>query len=76
MSRNFPSRIKFAGTYDDKWKDERFPFLPQDFDEQYFLSAPVDLSDEEVLRINHVTQVIQPSRDVRPEPPLAQRKAA
>jgi len=42
MGRNFPSRIKFAGTYDDNWKDERFPFLPQDFDEQYFLSAPAD----------------------------------
>ena len=42
MSRNFPSRSKFAGTYDDNWKDERFPFLPQDFDEQYFLSAPAD----------------------------------
>jgi len=42
MSRNFPPRIKFAGTYDDKWKDECFPFLPQDFDEQYFLSAPDD----------------------------------
>lgn len=42
MNRNFPARVKFAGTYDDKWKEECFPFLPRDFDEQYFLSAPAD----------------------------------
>jgi len=42
QERNFPSRVRFAGTYDQKWQDERYPFLPGDFDDQYFLSAPAD----------------------------------
>ena len=35
-------RLKYGGTYDDKWQKERFPLLPDDFDERYFQSAPVD----------------------------------
>jgi hypothetical protein len=42
MSRNFPERIAWAGTYDQQWLDEHFPFLPPDFDERYFQSAPAD----------------------------------
>ncbi len=42
IGRGWQPRIKYAGTYDDKWLEERFPFLPDDFDDQYFLSAPVD----------------------------------
>lgn len=42
IGRGWQPRIKYAGTYDDKWIEERFPFLPDDFDDQYFLSAPID----------------------------------
>jgi hypothetical protein len=35
-------RLKYAGTYDDKWQRERFPLLPNDFDERFFQSAPED----------------------------------
>jgi hypothetical protein len=42
IARSWPQRIKWAGTYDQKWKDATFPFLPQDFDERYFQSAPID----------------------------------
>lgn len=42
MSRNFSARIRYAGTYDEQWKKERFPFLPDDFDDRYFQAAPVD----------------------------------
>ena len=35
-------RLKFAGTYDEKWQKERFPLLPEDFDERFFQSAPED----------------------------------
>jgi hypothetical protein len=35
-------RLKYAGTYDDKWQKNRFPLLPDDFDERYFQSAPED----------------------------------
>ena len=36
VGRSWQPRIKWAGTYDKKWLDETFPFLPGDFDERYF----------------------------------------
>lgn len=42
VGRHWEPRYKYAGTYDQKWLDEAFPFLPPDFDEQYYQSAPVD----------------------------------
>ena len=42
IGRNFPDRRRFAGTYDERWLDETFPFLPADFDARYFQSAPPD----------------------------------
>jgi len=35
-------RLKYGGTYDDKWQKERLPLLPEDFDERFFQSAPED----------------------------------
>jgi hypothetical protein len=58
VGRGWQPRIKFAGTYDQEWLDERFPFLPKDFQQEYFLSAPVDqqfphfLGDEAVRCLN------------------------
>ncbi len=42
MGRSWPERVKHAGTYDQKWVDETFPFLPGDFNERYYQSAPED----------------------------------
>jgi hypothetical protein len=42
VGRTWLPRVKYAGTYDQRWLDERFPFLPEDFDQQYFLAAPAD----------------------------------
>ena len=42
VGRNFQPRTKLAGTYDERWLDEEFPFLPQDFDPSYFQCAPQD----------------------------------
>lgn len=42
VSRSYPPRVKYAGTYDQKWLDEVSPFLPADFDERYFQAAPED----------------------------------
>ncbi len=42
LGRGWNSRSRFAGTYDDEWLDKHFPFLPPDFDEQYFQAAPLD----------------------------------
>jgi hypothetical protein len=42
VSRNWLPRRRHAGTYDQKWLDERSPFLPLDFDDRYFQAAPED----------------------------------
>jgi hypothetical protein len=42
LSRDWRDRIKYAGTYDDKWLESRFPLLPADFDLRFNQSAPED----------------------------------
>jgi hypothetical protein len=42
LGRGWPQRARYAGTYDDKWLDDVFPFLPKDFDERYYQAAPED----------------------------------
>ncbi|MDP9896740.1 hypothetical protein J2W32_005850 [Variovorax boronicumulans] len=42
VGRGWEPRSRFAGTYDQVWRDEHFPFLPPDFDAQYFQAAPMD----------------------------------
>ena len=42
IGRHWDPRVKYAGTYDAKWLDDVFPFLPADFDERYYQSAPLD----------------------------------
>lgn len=40
--RGWKPRYKLAGTYDQNWLDNVFPFLPADFNEAYYQSAPMD----------------------------------
>ncbi|WP_341317004.1 DUF2169 domain-containing protein [Paraburkholderia sp. IMGN_8] len=42
IGRGWSTRSCYAGTYDDQWLDQHFPFLPPDFDDQYFQAAPAD----------------------------------
>jgi len=42
IGRAWPIRAKLAGSYDATWEKTQFPFLPKDFDERYFQSAPED----------------------------------
>jgi hypothetical protein len=42
IGRHWQPRISYAGTYDQQWLDDHFPFLPPDFDEQYYQAAPLD----------------------------------
>jgi hypothetical protein len=42
LGRNFEPRPAYAGTYDQDWVDNVFPFLPADFDPLYYQSAPQD----------------------------------
>ena len=62
IGRAWQPRPKFAGTYDQNWIDNVFPFLPADFDERYYQSAPLDQQidylrgDEEVMLLNLTPQ--------------------
>lgn len=42
IGRGWQQRACFAGTYDQQWLDDSFPFLPKDFDERYYQAAPMD----------------------------------
>ena len=42
IGRGWPERLRFAGTYDENWQKNVFPFLPVDFDERYYQMAPED----------------------------------
>lgn len=58
LGRGWKQRIRYAGTYDQDWIDNKFPFLPVDFDERYFQCAAEDQQiecpkgGEEVVLIN------------------------
>lgn len=42
VPRSVPERLRHAGTYDQRWLDEVFPFVPTDFDERYHQTAAED----------------------------------
>lgn len=42
IARGWQPRSQYAGTYDQDWIDNTFPFLPADFDETYYQAAPED----------------------------------
>ena len=42
VGRGWASRLPLAGTYDQHWVDNVFPFLPADFHEEYYQAAPAD----------------------------------
>ena len=42
IAGHWSPRVEFAGTYDEKWEQERLPLLPEDFDERFHQSAPED----------------------------------
>lgn len=58
IGRNFAARHPLAGTYDQDWTDNVFPFLPADFDPRYHQAAPAEQQipypqgGEKVLLVN------------------------
>ena len=42
VGRWWQPRLALAGTYDDSWKQTRWPGLPEDFDFGYWNCAPED----------------------------------
>jgi hypothetical protein len=58
IGRSWEPRLRYAGTYDQEWLDQHFPFLPPDFDERYYQAAPQDqqihgpVAGQEVAMVN------------------------
>lgn len=44
LPRWHPQRVAHAGTYDDTWQAEHFPYLPADFDFAFYQSAQAELT--------------------------------
>ncbi|MET0068546.1 MAG: DUF2169 domain-containing protein [Candidatus Thiodiazotropha sp.] len=42
LGRGWNPRLQLAGTYDQDWIDNTFPFLPSDFNVAYYQAAPAD----------------------------------
>lgn len=40
IGRHWHPRMKYAGTYDQQWQEQRAPYLPDDFDERFYQCAP------------------------------------
>jgi hypothetical protein len=62
VGRGWEPRYKLAGTYDQDWLDNVFPFLPADFKEDYYQAAltdqqiPYPTGGEEVILLNLTPQ--------------------
>lgn len=59
IPRMFTQRLRLAGTYDERWKRERYPHFPEDLQWEYFAAAPLDQrisgyfrGDEEIVLMN------------------------
>lgn len=50
-------RRKLAGTYDDKWRQDRFPLWAEDFDPHYNNCAPVDQQAKSYLRGGEIVEL-------------------
>ncbi len=55
VGRGWQPRIGFAGTYDQDWIDNVFPFLPADFNDRYHQAAPADQQTDEPAGGEEVT---------------------
>jgi uncharacterized protein YjbI with pentapeptide repeats len=61
ISPSSPERAARTGTYDDRWLEQHWPWLPDDFDWTFFNAAPSDqqlprrfLRGDEPLRFDHM----------------------
>jgi hypothetical protein len=63
VSSNWSPRKELAGTFDDRWRNERMPLWPEDHDPRHFQSAPPELSSQEPLRGGEPVELINLASD-------------
>lgn len=61
-----PDRQKKAGTYDDKWKTERWPYYPDDLNPEFFLGSAPDQWAEGYFKGGEAIEIVNmhPTRQV------------
>ena len=66
VSRGWSPRLERAGTFDDAWREQRWPFLPSDFDPRHNQIAPDDQQLPQWLGTEHARLVnLTPEGDWR-----------
>jgi hypothetical protein len=58
IAGHWQPRVKWGGTYGEKWLKERQPLLPEDFDERFYLCAPEDQQPPKHLRGGEQVELI------------------
>ena len=58
ISGNWQPRRGCAGTYNDQWENNRKPLIPEDFDDDFFYSAPQDQRAAGFLRGGEEVELI------------------
>lgn len=57
VTPSWKPRLDYAGTYDEDWKENRYPLLPLDFDPRFYNSAHPDLISTEFFRGGELVRV-------------------
>ncbi len=50
-------RAKYAGTYDERWLNQKAPLLPDDFDDRFFYCAPSDQQVPGYLKGGEIVEI-------------------
>jgi hypothetical protein len=66
VAPSWSPRKNHAGTYDDRWRRYRAPYLPEDFNPLFFNTAPPELISPRYLRGGEPVRIVNAS----PEGPL------
>jgi hypothetical protein len=67
VAPHWQPRVAFAGTYDDKWREEQAPLFPEDFNPRFYQSAPRGLTSANYFKGGETCVVIGTTRAGRLE---------
>jgi hypothetical protein len=65
IGRDWEPRVQYAGTYDQKWLEERMPLLPLDFNERFHNTASPGLTANGYLKGNEIVELTGCTRSGR-----------
>jgi hypothetical protein len=63
LDSHWSPRRELAGTYDEAWRQNRFPLLPADWDQRCLLCSPADQRAERYLRGGELVELENMTKD-------------